>query len=146
MSKEFTLEAALCMANNGIKSYVFNDLRPTPELSFAIRYLNAMAGIVITASHNPPEYNGYKVYWEDGAQMANKLTQEVSNEINKIDSLHGILPMEKEKALELGLLEYIGDEVDDAYIEAVKGQSLRPEVIEKLGRILNSIYPITWYR
>ena len=140
MSKEFTLEAALVLANNGIKSYVFNDLRPTPELSFAIRYLNAMAGIVITASHNPPEYNGYKVYWEDGAQMANKLTQEVSNEINKIDSLHGILPMEKEKALELGLLEYIGDEVDDAYIEAVKGQSLRPEVIEKLGRDFKIVY------
>ncbi|NLM05064.1 MAG: phospho-sugar mutase, partial [Clostridiales bacterium] len=140
MSKEFTLEAALVLANNGIKSYVFNDLRPTPELSFAIRYLNAMAGIVITASHNPPEYNGYKVYWEDGAQMANKLTQEVSNEINKIDSLHGILPMEKEKALELGLLEYIGYEVDDAYIEAVKGQSLRPEVIEKLGRDFKIVY------
>ena len=140
MSKEFTEEAALILASNGIRAYVFEDLRPTPELSFALRHLGATAGIVITASHNPPEYNGYKVYWEDGAQMETKLSEEVIGEVNKIHDLHRIIPMKKEEALEMGLLKYIGQEIDDLYIEAVKNQSLRPEVINQLGEDFKIVF------
>lgn len=140
MSKEFTEEAALVLADNGIKTYVFEDLRPTPELSFAVRHLGATAGIVITASHNPSEYNGYKVYWEDGAQIATKLAKEITGEINEIHDLYRITPMAKEDAIRLGLLQYIGEEVDDIYIEAVKKQSLRQEVISEVGNDFRIIF------
>ncbi|SNS49716.1 phosphoglucomutase [Anaerovirgula multivorans] len=125
MSKEFSQEAALVLAANDIKTYVFEDLRPTPELSFAVRYLKAIAGIVITASHNPPAYNGYKVYWEDGAQVATKLAKDIMEEIQGIHDFYKSVSMDKEEALRGGLLRYIGDEIDNAYKEAVIGQSLR---------------------
>lgn len=133
MSKEFSEEAALVLAANDIKAYVFEDLRPTPELSFAVRYLKATAGIVITASHNPPAYNGYKVYWEDGAQVATKLAKDIMEEIQGIHDFYKSVTMDKEEALRGGLLQYIGEEIDRAYQEAVIGQSLRKEEVQQVG-------------
>lgn len=133
MSKEFSEEAALVLAANDIKAYVFEDLRPTPELSFAVRYLKAIAGIVITASHNPPAYNGYKVYGEDGAQVATKLAKDIMEEIQGIHDFYKSVSMDKEEALRGGLLQYIGEEIDNAYKEAVIGQSLRRKEIQQVG-------------
>ncbi|AOY75629.1 phospho-sugar mutase [Clostridium formicaceticum] len=140
MSKEFTEEAALVLAANDIKAYVFEDLRPTPELSFAVRYLKAIAGIVITASHNPPEYNGYKVYWEDGAQVATRLAEEITKEIQQIHDLYKVIPMNKEEAQRAKLFQYIGEEVDDAYIKSVKNQSLRGEMIRKVAKDFKIVF------
>lgn len=124
MSPEFALESARVFASNGIKAYVFKSLRPTPELSFAIRRLGAAAGIVITASHNPPEYNGYKVYWSDGAQVSAPMDKEIISRVNSIEgfSFHA---MDEKDAVEKGLLEYIGEEIDDEYIKNVLAQSRR---------------------
>ena len=108
MSPEFADEAALCMAANGIKAYVFDALRPTPELSFALRKLSCISGIVITASHNPPEYNGYKVYWEDGAQITAPKDKEIITEVKNVTDYHTVKTMEKEKAVEAGLYQVIG--------------------------------------
>lgn len=139
-SKEFSEEAALVLAENGIKAYVFDDLRPTPELSFAVRYLKGIAGIVITASHNPPAYNGYKVYWEDGAQIATKIAKEITEEIKNIHDYHKCHRMDREEALRGGLLNYIGKDIDDAYDKAVIGQSLRKEVIRQVGEDFKIVY------
>jgi phosphoglucomutase len=127
-SPEFAKTAALVLAANGIKSYLFDGLRPTPELSFAIRELNAAAGIVITASHNPPEYNGYKVYWEDGGQIVPSLANEIIERIKEINDFSTIEIMEENKALEKGLLNIIGSEIDDKYIDRVKSLSIREDV------------------
>ena len=133
-SKEFALLSALVFASNNIKAYLFEDLRPTPELSFAVRYLKCAAGVNVTASHNPKDYNGYKVYWEEGSQIKDDIANKILSEISKIDDFADIKYLaNKEKytvnrALEKGLLEYIGKEVDDAYIESVKSLSLNDDV------------------
>ena len=133
MSKEFSEEAALVLAGNGIKTYLFTSLRSTPELSFAIRHLNCISGIVVTASHNPPEYNGYKVYWEDGAQIATEQAEEVISSIDRVDDFKKINLIEKDEAIDKGLLVYLDEKIDDDYIEAVKEQSLRGDLVKSLS-------------
>lgn len=133
MSREFAEEAAYVLSGNGIKTYLFNDLRPTPELSFAIRYLNCISGIVVTASHNPVEYNGYKVYWEDGAQIATEQAQEIIDSIACVNDFGSIKILEKSEAKEKGLLEYLDEKIDNAYIEEVKKQLLRGDIVKKVS-------------
>ena len=116
MSPEFADEAALCLAANGIKAYVFDALRPTPELSFALRKLGCISGIVVTASHNPPEYNGYKVYWEDGAQVTAPKDKEIITEVKNVTDYHTVKTMDKQAAMDAGLYTVIGKEIDDAYM------------------------------
>ncbi len=140
MSPEFSLEAALCLAANGIKAYRFESLRPTPELSFAVRELGCIAGINITASHNPPEYNGYKVYWEDGAQFTPPHDQGVTKEVLAITDLSTVKTMSEEDALASGLYEVIGKEIDDKYIAALKTQVKHPEAIEAMKDKLTIVY------
>lgn len=140
MSPEFSLEAALCLAANGIKAYRFESLRPTPELSFAVRELGCIAGINITASHNPPEYNGYKVYWEDGAQFTPPHDQGVTKEVLAITDLSSVKTMSEEDALASGLYEVIGKEIDDKYIAALKTQVKHPEAIEAMKDKLTIVY------
>ena len=120
MSPEFTEEAALCLNANGIKAYVFDSLRPTPELSFAVRELGCISGIVITASHNPREYNGYKVYWEDGAQITPPHDKNILAEVAKVTSFDQVKTMAKEEAVAAGLYNVIGKEIDDRYMEELK--------------------------
>ncbi len=120
MSPEFSDEAALVLSANGIKAYVFESLRPTPELSFAVRELEAIAGIVVTASHNPPEYNGYKVYWEDGAQITSPKDVEIIAEVGKVTDYAHVKSMDKQDAIEKGLYQVIGQKIDDLYMEALK--------------------------
>lgn len=140
MSKEFADEAALCMAANGIKAYVFDALRPTPELSFALRKLGCISGIVITASHNPPEYNGYKVYWEDGAQITAPRDKEIIEEVNKVTDYYALKSMEKERAISQGLYNVIGKEIDDAYMEELKKQIIHPEIIQEVASQISIVY------
>lgn len=139
-SPEFALETALCLAANGIKAYVFDSLRPTPELSFAVRTLGCIAGVVITASHNPPEYNGYKVYWEDGAQITAPLDKEIIAEVNAITDYANVKTMPLFDATRDGLYITIGKKIDDAYMEALKKQILHPEVIQKAAKELKIVY------
>ena len=120
MSEEFSKWAALCLNANGIKTYRFESLRPTPELSFAVRYLNCIAGIVITASHNSAEYNGYKVYWEDGAQIVSPVDKEIMDEVKAVTDFATIKQIEEKVAKEKGLYTEIGENVDNAYIEELK--------------------------
>lgn len=127
-SKEFAKTAALVLCANGIKTYLFEDLRPTPELSFAVRKLHASAGIVITASHNPKEYNGYKVYWEDGAQILSYISDAVLKEIRGIKKFEDVKIMKEKEALESGILNIIGKEIDDEYIRKVKELSIRDDI------------------
>ena len=131
MSKEFSDYAALTLNANGIKTYVFESLRPTPELSYAIRKLNTISGIVITASHNPPKYNGYKAYWEDGAQISNPIDEQIIEEVNKVKDYKDVKTMDLEEAKQKGLYNVVGKEIDDAYIEEIKKLVLNPEVIKK---------------
>lgn len=138
-SPEFADVAALCLAANGIKAYVFESLRPTPELSFAVRYLGCIAGINITASHNPPEYNGYKVYWEDGAQITPPHDAGIMKEVKSI-TVQDAKTMPKQEAIHEGLYESIGKELDDAYIAELKKLVLHPECIEKYGKDLKIVY------
>ena len=126
MSPEFALDSALCLAANGIHAYLFETLRPTPELSFALRTLGCIAGIVITASHNPAEYNGYKVYWEDGAQITYPKDIEIIGEVNAITDFASAQTMKKEEALAKGLLTIIGHEMDDKYIAELKKLVVNP--------------------
>ncbi|MCD5413424.1 MAG: phospho-sugar mutase [Clostridiales bacterium] len=140
MSKEFTLETALVLAANGIRAYIFDDLRPTPELSFAVRYLGAVAGIVITASHNPPKYNGYKVYWQDGAQTTSENANGIIAEIDKIEDIRNVQTMGEEKAKQLGLLNIIGEEVDKEFIKAVKLQTLRSDMIRDMSNDFKVVF------
>lgn len=132
-SAEFCLETAKTLAACGIRAYIFDSLRPTPELSFAVRHLGCIAGVVITASHNPPEYNGYKVYWTDGGQVCPVIASEIINEVNEVKEYSTIPTISKNEAIENGLLEIIGNEVDHAFIEAVKTQVLRQDIIDKVG-------------
>lgn len=140
MSPEFADEAALCMAANGIKAYVFDALRPTPELSFSVRYLGCTAGIVITASHNPPEYNGYKVYWEDGAQVTSPRDVDIINCVKAVTDYHTVKTMDKQAAIDAGLYITIGAEVDDAFIAELKKQIINPEVIKEVADDIKIVY------
>ena len=138
MSTEFANEAALCLAANGIKAYIFDALRPTPELSFAVRYLGCTAGINITASHNPPEYNGYKVYWEDGAQITPPHDSGIMGEVKAISDWNTVKTMDKEEAVNAGLFEVIGQAVDDAYMAELKKQIIHMDAIQAEGKNLKS--------
>ena len=139
-SPEFADEAALCLAANGIKAYVFEDLRPTPELSFALRKLGCISGIVITASHNPPEYNGYKAYWEDGAQVTAPRDKEIISEVKNVTNYHEVKTMAKQDAIKAGLYQVIGKEIDDAYIEELKKQIIHPEIIKEVADDIKIVY------
>ncbi|MCM1134624.1 MAG: phospho-sugar mutase [Clostridium sp.] len=140
MSPEFADEAALCLAANGIKAYVFDALRPTPELSFALRTLHCISGIVITASHNPPEYNGYKAYWEDGAQVAAPRDKEIIDEVKKVTDYNQVLTMDKDAATQAGLYQVIGKEIDDAYMAELKKQIIHPEIIQEVADDIKIVY------
>ena len=140
MSPEFSEEAALCLAANGIKAYRFESLRPTPELSYAVRHLGCIAGINVTASHNPPEYNGYKVYWEDGAQITPPHDSGIMAEVKAITDLSTCKTMDKAEAIKAGLYVTIGKEVDDDYIAELKKLVLHPECIEKYGKDIKVVY------
>lgn len=140
MSPEFADEAALCLAANGIKAYVFETLRPTPELSFAVRELGCTAGIVVTASHNPPEYNGYKVYWEDGAQVTAPRDKDIITEVNNVANFSDAKTMDKEEAMKAGLYNVIGKEIDDRYMEELKKQIIHPEIIKEVAGDIKIVY------
>ena len=140
MSPEFADESARCLAANGIKAYVFESLRPTPELSFAVRKLNCIAGINITASHNPPEYNGYKVYWEDGAQITPPHDTGIMAEVEAVTDYAAVKTMNLEEAKEAGLYEVIGAAVDDAYMEELKKQVLHQDAIDQMNKELKIVY------
>ena len=140
MSPEFAEEAALCLAANGIKAYIFESLRPTPELSFAVRHLGCAAGINVTASHNPPEYNGYKVYWEDGAQITPPHDSGIMGEVKSISDWNTVKTMDKAEAEKAGLFQVIGKEVDDAYMVELKKQVLHMDAIEAEGKNLKIVY------
>ncbi|NLK62183.1 MAG: phospho-sugar mutase [Fusobacteria bacterium] len=140
-SEEFAETAALVMAGNGIKAYLFNSLRSTPELSFAVRELKTLSGIVVTASHNPPEYNGYKVYWDDGAQVVAPHDKKIIEEVYSIQNFNEIKYISKEAALEKGLLEIIGKEQDDKFIEQLKKQVIvNNDLISKMGKTMKIVY------
>lgn len=140
MSPEFADESALCLAANGIKAYVFESLRPTPELSFAVRKLNCIAGINITASHNPPEYNGYKVYWEDGAQITPPHDTGIMAEVEAVTDYATVKTMSLEAAKEAELYEVIGEAVDDAYMEELKKQVIHQDAIDQMNKDLKIVY------
>ena len=140
MSPEFADVAALCLAANGIKAYVFESLRPTPELSYAVRYLHAIAGINITASHNPPEYNGYKVYWEDGAQITPPHDSGIMQEVKDITDYAVCKKMDKESAIAAGLYQVIGADIDDAYIAELKKLVVHQDAIDAVGKEIKVVY------
>lgn len=140
MSPEFSEQAALCLNANGIKTYIFESLRPTPELSFTVRKLGCIAGIVITASHNPPEYNGYKVYWEDGAQIVSPKDKEIITEVNNVTDYKEIKTISKAEAIENGLYNVIGEEIDNAYINELKKLVLNKDIISKVQKDLKIVY------
>ena len=140
MSIEFSTWAALCLNANGIKTYRFESLRPTPELSFAVRYLNCIAGIVITASHNPAEYNGYKVYWEDGAQIVPPVDKGIMDEVKAVTDFSTIKEMDIEDAKKLGLYNEVGENIDNCYIEELKKLVLNKDVIGKVQKDLKIVY------
>lgn len=140
MSPEFSDEAALCLNANGIKTYRFTSLRPTPELSFALRELGCIAGIVVTASHNPREYNGYKVYWEDGAQVTPPHDTNIMDEVAKVTSFDMVKTMEKDAAVAAGLYHEIGEEIDDKYMVELKKQSIHPEIIKEMAQDITIVY------
>ena len=131
MSPEFSKETALILNANGIKTYIFDSLRPVPELSFAVRQLNCIAGVMITASHNPPKYNGYKVYWEDGAQIVPPVDKDIINEVNKIEDYGAIKKITEEEAKEKGLYNVIGKEIDEKYMDTLEKLVLNPDIIKK---------------
>jgi len=140
MSPEFADEAGLCLAANGIKAYVFDALRPTPELSFALRTLGCTAGIVVTASHNPPEYNGYKVYWADGAQVTAPRDKDIITEVRNVTDYHTVKTMDKADAIAKGMYQSIGAEIDDAYMVELKKQIIHPEIIAKVADDIKIVY------
>lgn len=139
-SDVFALEAAKVLAASGIKAYLFDELRPTPELSFSVRYLNCIAGIIVTASHNPAKYNGYKVYWEDGAQLPPQNADKVLEYINSIDIFDDVHVISKMEATSKGLLQMIGKEVDDAYLSHVIKQSINKDLVRQVGDQLKIVY------
>lgn len=140
MSPEFAREAALCLNANGIKTYLFESLRPTPELSFAVRELGCISGIVITASHNPREYNGYKVYWEDGAQITPPHDKNILAEVAKVTEFSMVKTMEEDAARAEDLFNIIGTDFDDKYISQLKKQSIHPEIIPEMAKDMKIVY------
>jgi len=140
MSREFTEEAAIVLSANGIKTYLFNSLRATPQLSFAIRYLGCTAGIVITASHNPPEYNGYKVYGPDGGQVCIDMANDIISEVNKIEDYSTIKAIDFDEAVKSNMITILDDSIDKAFIEGVKSQILRQDIINEYGKDLKVIF------
>lgn len=140
MSPEFAEEAALCLAANGVKAYIFPSLRPTPVLSFALRELGCTAGIVITASHNPAEYNGYKVYWEDGAQITAPKDKEIISEVQAVTDFNQVKTIGKKDAVKSGMYEVIGPDMDDKYMEALKKLVIHPEIIRREAENLKIVY------
>lgn len=140
MSPEFAREAALCLNANGIKTYLFESLRPTPELSFAVRELGCISGIVITASHNPREYNGYKVYWEDGAQITPPHDKNILAEVAKVTEFSMVKTMEEDAARAEDLFNIIGTDFDDKYIAQLKKQSIHPEIIPEMAKDMKIVY------
>ena len=140
MHDEFTDAAALCLAANGIKTYVFPQLAPVPELSYAVRTLGTIAGIVITASHNPREYNGYKVYWEDGAQVTPPHDTNIMAEVVKVTSFDMVKTMEKEAAIAAGLYNVIGEEVEEGYFAELRKLSIHPEIIKDMAKEIKIVY------
>ena len=140
MSKEFSMQTALILCANGIKTYLFKSLRPVPELSFAIRELQCTAGIMITASHNPPKYNGYKVYWDDGAQIVSPRDKDIIAKVRAVESFSEIKQMSEEEAKNKGLLNFVGTEMDDQYIEKLKSLILNPEIVKEQGKKLKVVY------
>lgn len=140
MSPEFAREAALCLNANGIKTYRFESLRPTPELSFAVRKLGCISGIVITASHNPREYNGYKVYWEDGAQITPPHDKNIMKCISEVNSWEHVKTMSEDEAVSKGLYNTIGADIDDAYMAELKKQSIHPEIISQVADSIKIVY------
>ena len=140
MSSQFSELAALILNANGIKTYIFESLRPTPELSFAVRKLGCISGIVVTASHNPPKYNGYKVYWEDGAQKTNPIHSQIIKEVNAISDFSKIKTISKEEAIAKGLYNVINSEFDDIYLEEIMKNTLNPEEITKAAKKLKIVY------
>ncbi len=140
MSQEFSKLAALILNANGIKTYRFESLRPTPELSFTVRELGCISGIVITASHNPPKYNGYKVYWEDGAQISFPVDKEITEEVNAIEKYSEIKEITEEEAVQKGLYNTIGEEIDKKYIEYLKSIALNKEIDKEYGKDIKIVY------
>jgi len=139
-SPEFALEVAKVLGNHGIKTYIYEELSPTPELSFAVRYLHAFAGIVITASHNPPEYNGYKVYGEDGGQIPPEMADKIISYVNNVENELTIEVVEEKELLEKELLTYIGEKIDQAYIEQLKTIQLNKELVQQVGKDLKIVF------
>lgn len=140
MSPEFAKETALCLNANGIKAYLSDTLRPVPEESFSVRYFGCQAGVEITASHNPPEYNGYKVYWEDGAQVVPPHDTGIIDEVYAVKSYNEVKTMSEEEAKAKGLLVYFGKEVDDAYMVELKKQIIHPDVIQEMADDIRIVY------
>lgn len=140
MSPEFGREAALCLNANGIRTYIFESLRPTPELSFAVRHLGCIAGIVITASHNPREYNGYKVYWEDGAQILPPHDRGIMDEVKKVTDLSQIKTVDQETAFRKGLYHILDSGIDDLYMEKLREQSVHPDIIREMAKDMKIVY------
>ena len=140
MSKEFSLQTALIFCANGIKAYLFENLRPVPELSFAVRELKCTAGVMITASHNPPKYNGYKVYWDDGSQIVSPRDTEIINKVRNVKDFSEIKSISKEEAIKNGLLNIVGTEMDEKYIKVLKEHILNPEIMKEQGKKLNVVY------
>ena len=140
MSPEFSKQTALVLNANGIKSYIFDHLRPVPELSFAVRELGCTAGIMITASHNKPEYNGYKVYWDDGSQIVAPVDKDIMSEVKAITDYKQIKEISQEEAEEKGLYNVIGKEIDDKYINTLKSCVLNPEIVREQGKRLKVVY------
>ena len=140
MSKEFSMQTALILCANGINAYLFENLRPVPELSFAVRTLGCTAGVMITASHNPPKYNGYKVYWDDGAQIVAPRDKDIIQKVRDIKSFSEIKKITKEEAEEKGLLKIIGPEMDEKYLMVLKNAVLNPEIMKEEGKKLKVVY------
>ena len=140
MSKEFSLQTALIFCANGIKAYLFENLRPVPELSFAVRELKCTAGVMITASHNPPKYNGYKVYWDDGSQIVSPRDTEIINKVRNVKDFKEIKEISKEEAINKGLLNIVGQEMDEKYIKILKEHILNPEIMKEQGKKLKIVY------
>lgn len=140
MSKEFSLQTALILNANGIKTYLFENLRPVPELSFAVRELKCTAGVMITASHNPPKYNGYKVYWDDGAQIVAPRDKDIIARVRAVEEYSEIKEISKEEATEKGLFNIVGTEMDDKYINTLKSLILNPKIVKEQGKDLKVVY------
>ena len=140
MSKEFAMQTALIFCANGIKAYLFENLRPVPELSFAVRELKCTAGVMITASHNPPKYNGYKVYWDDGAQIVSPRDTEIISKVRNVKNFNEIKEISMEEAVDKKLLIYVGNEMDEKYMKVLKSSVLNPEIMQEQGKKLKVVY------